>query len=348
MLILPLISLVLAFAQSPTCVTSTTPGDHIFVCEKLTVDTHVPAQCPSSGCGLILELHGDGGTGPTQDAHLKLGVLGEKSGYILIAPSGIGFPPTDDALVRITRQFQQAFRADSRKIHVTGFSRGGFAVWRLACDHADLFASVAPAAAGEALPGERSCFSNGGMPSRRLPVLMMIGLEDRNVPVPTQTAMRDLVISRWQLSGPQKLSGDDKYVHNRWTGSDGAVFEVFEHHYELARGGGHCVPGSPAILNSSYNYACQGPNAFVWGEEVMKFFVAHPMPVQSRASANTGSSGTVSGRLVLSSGNPAAHVRVSLSTIDDDRELISLTQADSTGRRKRTWMPFVILCSLQL
>jgi poly(3-hydroxybutyrate) depolymerase len=265
--------------QSPNCVTSTTPGDHTFTCERLTVDTHVPAKCPQSGCGLILELHGDGGTGLTQDAHLKLADLGEKTGYILLAPSAIGFPPTDDAVASVVKQFIEAFKVDRRKVHVTGFSRGGFQVWRLACDHADLFASVAPAAAGEALPGERSCFSSGGQPSRKLPVLMMIGLEDRNVPPSTQTAMRDLVVQRWQLSGPVMVAGDDKFTRNRWTDQKGGLFEVIEHHYVLPQGrGGHCVPGSPTTISGPYNYACAGPNAFVWGAEVMNFFMAHPMP----------------------------------------------------------------------
>ena len=265
-------------APSGGCVTTTSPGDHTFRCESLIVAIHLPSRCPQSGCGLILELHGDGGTGPLQDAHLKLGDLGERNGYILVAPSGDWRPPSDEALVRIVRNFADVFKVDSKKIHVTGFSRGGFAVWRLACDHADLFASVAPAAAGVGLPGETSCFSSGGQPSRRVPVLMMIGLADRNVPVNTQTAMRDLVISRWELSGPQEVSGDSNYTHNRWTGRDGGVFELFEHRYEMSRGGGHCVPGSPPIDSRIYNYACQGPNAFNWGEEVMRFFQAHPMP----------------------------------------------------------------------
>ena len=263
---------------APGCITGTTPGDHTFTCEALPVDTHVPARCPTTGCGLILEIHGDGGTGLLQDAHLKLADLGERAGYILVAPTGGGFPPTDDALVRIVRQFADAFTIDRKKIHVTGFSRGGFAVWRLACDHADLFASAAPAAAGVALPGERSCFSNGGQPSRRIPVLMMIGLADRNVPVPTQTAMRDLVVERWKLSGPETVSGDANYTHSRWTGSNGGLFELFEHRYEMERGGGHCVPGSTVPADASYAYGCKGPNAFNWGEEVMRFFQAHPMP----------------------------------------------------------------------
>jgi len=115
---------------------------------------------------------------------------------------------------------------------------------------------------------------------------MMIGLEDRNVPVPTQTQMRDLVVSRLELSGPERLDGDDKYTHQRWTGKDGALLELFEHHYLLTPNqylpnfnrGGHCIPGSTVSGTVLYDFACQGPNAFHWGEEVMRFFVAHPMP----------------------------------------------------------------------
>ena len=264
-------------AQSTGCITSSSPGDHTYTCEQLRVDAHIPSTCPQSGCGLILEIHGDGGTGLLQDAHLKLADRGEKSGYILVAPTGGGFPPTDNALVAIVRQFADALKVDRRKIHLTGFSRGGFAVWRLACDHAELFASAAPAAAGVALQGETSCFSSGGQPARKIPVLMLIGLADRNVPVDTQLAMRDLVVARWGLSGPQNISGDANYTHNRWTGPDGGLFELFEHRYEMARGGGHCAPGSTAT-NPLYPYGCQGPNAFNWGEEVMRFFQAHPMP----------------------------------------------------------------------
>jgi hypothetical protein len=57
----------------------------------------------------------------------------------------------------------------------------------------------------------------------------MNGLADRNEPVDTQTAMRDLVVSRWGLSGPEKVSGDSNYTHNRWAGRDGGLFELFEH-----------------------------------------------------------------------------------------------------------------------
>jgi polyhydroxybutyrate depolymerase len=275
-----MLSVLFAQAPAPTgCIRDTAPGDHTFRCENLEVYTHIPATCPQSGCGVVLLIHGDLGTGPLQDAHMKLSERGEKLGYILVAPTGGGLPPTDEAQVRIIRQFVDSFKADPHKVDVTGFSRGGFAVWRMACDHSDLFASVAPAAAGVGRPGETSCFSSGGKPARNVPVLMMIGLEDRNVPVPTQTQMLDLVVSRLELSGPERPDGDDNYTHLRWTGKDGALLELFEHHYLLTLNrGGHCIPGSTVSGTGFYDYACQGPNAFHWGEEVMRFFVAHPMP----------------------------------------------------------------------
>lgn len=271
-----LLSFASAASAQDACLTSAAPGDHDFVCEGMPVYVHIPSQCPAAGCGLILEIHGDGGTGALQDAHLELAKRGEEAGYVLLAPTGGGFPPADDALVAITRRVADELGVDRRKVHVTGFSRGGFATWRLACAHADLFASAAPAAAGVARPGETSCFSEGAQPARPIPILQLIGLEDRNVPPRTQIAMRDLVVERWQLSGPERLAGNDDYTHDRWSRPGGYVFEVFEHRYEMPRGGGHCVPGSPAYDAARYAYGCRPPNAFSWGEEVVRFFMAHP------------------------------------------------------------------------
>ena len=40
---------------------------------------------------------------------------------------------------------------------------------------------------------------------------------------------------------------------------------------------GHCIPGSTVDPQAPrYAVACEPPNAFVWGEEVMAFFQAHP------------------------------------------------------------------------
>src|SRR4051812_14740903 len=78
-------------ATPPTpagCITDVSTGDHTFTCGGLQVDARIPAQCQAPGCGLILVLHGDTGTGLLMDAHVKMRDLGQQHGYIVVAPSG--------------------------------------------------------------------------------------------------------------------------------------------------------------------------------------------------------------------------------------------------------------------
>jgi len=266
----------------------------MFSCGGLRVDARVPTACPRSGCGLILLLHGDTGDGLLEDAHVKLRERGAARGYVVIAPTGpaIGRGDSgstwdrdaDEALVAIVRAFAAAFHADGNRIHVTGFSRGGFVTWRLLCDHADLFASAAPAAAGTgAGQGETTCFSRGRAPSRPVPILFLIGRNDRAVGYSTMIDIRNAVLARYGVLKPVVIASDGKYAHTRWTGTNGVVFETFEHSYETARDGpwgeerGHCIPGSTVSPKAPrYVLPCVGPNAFTWGEEVVRFFEANP------------------------------------------------------------------------
>lgn len=277
------------------CVTDVTAGDHTFTCGGLQVDVRIPAACESPGCGLILELHGDTGTGLLMDVHTQLRALGEQYGYVVLAPTG---PPygngqpgstwnsTDDAiLVAMVQQFASVFRVDATKIHVTGFSRGGFVTWRLLCDHADLFASAAPGGAGDGTAfDEVTCFSMGRVPSRDLPIVLLMGRTDMAVGYPSMQQIRDAALASYGATGPQILDQDANYTHNLWTSPAGAMFETFDHAYATVPDGpfgadeGHCIPGSTMDPYApQYAIPCQSPNAFVWGEQVMQFFLAHPM-----------------------------------------------------------------------
>ena len=55
--------------QARGCITDVAPGAHTFTCEGLRTDVFVPAACARAGCGQILELHGDTGTGLLIDAN---------------------------------------------------------------------------------------------------------------------------------------------------------------------------------------------------------------------------------------------------------------------------------------
>jgi pimeloyl-ACP methyl ester carboxylesterase len=277
------------------CVTGQSAGDHVYRCAGLQVDARVPAACVRPGCGLILELHGDTGTGLLADAHVKLRDLGARYNYVVVMPTGPSIPSgagepgstwssaNDEALVTTVRQFVSAFRIDPKKIHLTGFSRGGFVTWRLLCDHADLFASAAPGAAGNG-GREITCFSQGRAPTRKIPISFLMGRTDHQVSYRSMVAIRDAVIARYGATGPQVVAQGVGYSHNRWTSPDGAIVETLEHGYETWPNGpwgfalGHCVPGSTVDpFARQYALPCKPPNAFVWGEEVMRFFLAHPM-----------------------------------------------------------------------
>ena len=81
------------------------------------------------------------------------------------------------------------------------------------------------------------------------------------------------------------IDSDADYTHDRWQGPNGAVIETFDHAYETVSDGpfasarGHCIAGSTTDPYApQYAIPCVLPNAFAWGEQVMAFFEAHPLP----------------------------------------------------------------------
>lgn len=276
------------------CITDVSAGDHDFTCNELDTNVRIPAACEAPGCGLILLLHGDTGTGLLMDGHVRMRDLGEQHGYIVVAPTGppYGFGEDgstwhsdDDAkLVDIVTQLRDVFHVDPDKIHVAGFSRGGFVTWRLLCDHADLFASAAPGGAGDGTNfGEDTCFtSDGRAPSRNLPILFLMGRTDAAVGYSSMAQIRDAAVAKYGATGPTTLTSDGGYRHDQWTAA-GTVIETFDHAYETVSDGpwasaqGHCIPGSTTDPYApQYAIPCVLPNSFVWGDEIMTFFLAHP------------------------------------------------------------------------
>lgn len=119
---------------------------------------HVPAGDP---VGLVLSLHGGGGTGISQrgltgfdtvaDAHNLL--VAYPDGYDKSWADGRGASPADRRhindvafLVGLVNKLQNDYGIAPGHVFVTGMSNGGFMTNRLACDRADLFAAVAPVA----------------------------------------------------------------------------------------------------------------------------------------------------------------------------------------------------------
>ena len=118
----------------------------------------------------------------------------DAEGFILVMPlghqnswNGTGCCGTaasmqldDVALMRaIFQEVGKHLNLDRRRVFATGLSNGGYMSYRLACEAADLFTAVAPAAGGIANTG-------GCDPSQPISVLDIHGTADRLVPYSLQ------------------------------------------------------------------------------------------------------------------------------------------------------------------
>jgi dienelactone hydrolase len=179
---------------------------------------------------------------------------------------------------------------------MTGFSQGGFMTWRFLCAHAELFASVAPAAAASSCPvignpsGAPACsFTGAEIPAREVPILYMHGQQDQNyIPFGCAQPQVDAIASAWGLTSDGVVASSPTFTRTRWSDASGTVVELLAHDYSsseqvplvsASKLQGHCFPGStdpgdqPGQL---FSFRCEQPASFVWGAEVVAFFLAHP------------------------------------------------------------------------
>jgi len=254
------------------CLTDVSAGQHSFTCEGIKIEVSVPDACIESACGLIFDVPGGKMNASDEDAHTNMRALGKKHGFIVVQPTD---PPLTYIvpLYAVLHRVEKAWHADPKRIHFTGFSSGGFITWLFLCKYADELAAVAPGAS--LLP----C-----TPSGQTDVLFLAGWKDAVAPYVTSAASRDALIASWRLGPAQLVAGDgETYARYRYSNSRNTVLETLEHDYvtdpakPLSQNQGHCFPGSKASSGSWWdNLKCKPPNAFHWGEEVVRFFVAHP------------------------------------------------------------------------
>lgn len=128
------------------------------------IPVHVPASYdPATPAPLIILLHGYMNTGPEVEAWMQLSNLVDEYGFLYVYPTGstdlFGFEywnatdaccsmfgqPIDDSgyLRNIVDTMSATYNVDPRQIHFAGHSNGGFMSYRMACDHADVVASIA-------------------------------------------------------------------------------------------------------------------------------------------------------------------------------------------------------------
>ena len=156
---------------------------------------HVPPGYDSTRpMPLVFALHGGRGNGGQASRYSGLSTEADRSGFLVAYPDGFkGFwrdgraieeePAGDDSvddagfLIALIDHLAERYAIDQRRIYVTGASNGAFMANRLACEHADRIAAIAPVIGSMSEAVATSC-----RPSRPMPVLMINGTEDKLVP----------------------------------------------------------------------------------------------------------------------------------------------------------------------
>ncbi len=153
--------------------------------------TTPPGYRPGVPAPLLLVLHGYGDTPAGVDRYLGLGPVAAAAGMLYATPSGtpdsngrlfwnateaccdLQRTGVDDAayLNSVIREIRARHTVDERRVHVVGVSNGGFMAHRLACDHAEVVATVVSMGGG-GVPDERC------RPSRSVTVLQIHGDAD--------------------------------------------------------------------------------------------------------------------------------------------------------------------------
>lgn len=141
---------------------------------------------------LIVLLHGYQNNGDEINAYFQFSPFVDSYNFILATPTGrrnflnqeywnatdaccdlFNNNPDDSAYLRaLVDEIRAQYNIDPRRIHFAGHSNGGFMSYRMACDHADIVASVA------SLAGATWANPNNCTPSEPVSILQIHGTSD--------------------------------------------------------------------------------------------------------------------------------------------------------------------------
>lgn len=156
---------------------------------------HVPPRFPGGHpAGLLLVLHGGGGSGAQIERHTGFSALADREGFVAVYPDALDRNWNDGRAVAAIPAQQanvddvgflsallggliREFAVDPRRVYVAGASNGAFMSQRLAAEVSDKVAAIAPVIGGMALP-VRDRFA----PRMPVSVLLINGTDDPLVP----------------------------------------------------------------------------------------------------------------------------------------------------------------------
>jgi len=259
-----------------------------------TYTLHVPSGDP---VGLVLNLHGGGGTGIGQRGLTEFDDVADATNLLVAYPDGYdkswadgrGASPADrhhvddlGFLVALAGKLQSDYNIAPGHVFVTGMSNGGFMSNRLACDRADLFAAIAPVAG--TLGAGVACH-----PSRPVSVLAAHGTADPLVPFKggkvrgrggvSHSIGAKSMADTWRTVDGCQADPSAQVLHNL---GDGTVVHRFDStacaastevvFYQIDNGG-HTWPGGKQYLPQAI--IGRTSRALDASEVIAQFFLAH-------------------------------------------------------------------------
>ena len=255
---------------------------------------HVP---PGPAVGLVLNLHGGGGTGAGQQGLSDFDAVADTNHWLVVYPDGYdkswadgrGASPADrhhvddvGFLIALTGKLVGDYGVAPGHVFATGMSNGGFMANKLGCDRADVFAAIAPVAG--TLGAGVAC-----NPSRPVSVMETHGTADPLVPFNggdvrgrgglSHSISVSSMVDKWRsVDGcqgePSKEElpdvGDGTFVRRFDSTACAASTEVVLYRID---DGGHTWPGGKQYLPK----AVIGPTsrAFDASEVIAQFFLTH-------------------------------------------------------------------------
>jgi polyhydroxybutyrate depolymerase len=214
-----------------------------------------PSYSGSKPAPLVFNWHACTGAASDEEGYTNMDPAADANGWVLVYPNspdgswnvGSGCTSTEAGMSRddvgfavaLANQIQSAACIDPKRIYTTGFSNGAFMSYALGCEHAELFAAIAPVGGKVGVP---TC-----QPSRSVPVMAFNGTAD---PKLSYTA-DDLpgvpdTVKAWATrdgctAGPDQTYQMGTVTCQTWSScTAGATVTLCS-----ADGGGHCWPGSP-------------------------------------------------------------------------------------------------------
>jgi polyhydroxybutyrate depolymerase len=269
-------------------------GYLLYIPSTYSGDTRVP---------LVLVFHGGGGNGKGIALRSGMHRLSEQHGFIVAYPYGASRtvlgknlswnagtdPPQgyseknnidDVGFIReLVKKMKSEFRIDDNSIHASGLSKGGMFCYRLACEMSETFASIAVVAATMTIEPCR--------PARSVPLLIIHGSEDQNVPLHGGTGR----YSAKKANYPTVQKGIDTWigfnkcsneVEERKAAKDTSctIYKGCSGNAEivfcLVEGGGHGWPGAQPTKRQKRHDVYISPY-FDASKEMWEFFKEHPI-----------------------------------------------------------------------